>query len=72
MRAVVQRVLSASVTGIFLFEHYFFFLPLKPSLLPVNSEVVSEISRGLMVLVGIGAGTRHSTYTFMKRESRLS
>jgi len=34
MRAVVQRVLSASVT--------------------VNSEIVSEISRGLMVLVGIG------------------
>ncbi|KAI9437116.1 D-Tyr tRNAtyr deacylase-like domain-containing protein [Russula earlei] len=34
MRAVVQRVLSASVT--------------------VNDEVVSEISRGLMVLVGIG------------------
>jgi len=33
MRAVVQRVLSASVT--------------------VNNEVVSEISRGLMVLVGI-------------------
>ncbi|KAI0273514.1 D-Tyr tRNAtyr deacylase-like domain-containing protein [Gloeopeniophorella convolvens] len=35
MRAVVQRVLSASVT--------------------VDSEVVSQISRGLMVLVGIGA-----------------
>ncbi|KAH9997605.1 D-Tyr tRNAtyr deacylase-like domain-containing protein, partial [Russula vinacea] len=34
MRAVVQRVLSASVT--------------------VNNEIVSEISRGLMVLVGIG------------------
>ncbi|KAI0005921.1 D-Tyr tRNAtyr deacylase-like domain-containing protein [Russula compacta] len=34
MRAVVQRVLSASVT--------------------VNNEVVSDISRGLMVLVGIG------------------
>ncbi|KAH9180440.1 D-Tyr tRNAtyr deacylase-like domain-containing protein [Lactarius sanguifluus] len=34
MRAVVQRVLSASVT--------------------VDGEMVSEISRGLMVLVGIG------------------
>ncbi|KAH9981406.1 D-tyrosyl-tRNA deacylase [Lactifluus volemus] len=34
MRAVVQRVLSASVT--------------------VDSQTVSEISRGLMVLVGIG------------------
>jgi len=34
MRAVIQRVLSASVT--------------------VDNEVVSEISRGLMVLVGIG------------------
>ncbi|KAN0123967.1 D-tyrosyl-tRNA deacylase [Russula decolorans] len=34
MRAVVQRVLSASVT--------------------VNSKIVSEISRGLMVLVGVG------------------
>ncbi|KAI9466095.1 D-Tyr tRNAtyr deacylase-like domain-containing protein [Lactarius psammicola] len=34
MRAVVQRVLSASVT--------------------VDGEIVSEISRGLMVLVGIG------------------
>ncbi|EGO21241.1 hypothetical protein SERLADRAFT_452373 [Serpula lacrymans var. lacrymans S7.9] len=34
MRAVVQRVASASVT--------------------VNNEVISQISRGLMVLVGIG------------------
>ncbi|TFY83036.1 hypothetical protein EWM64_g974 [Hericium alpestre] len=34
MRAVVQRVLSASVS--------------------VNDEVISQISRGLMVLVGIG------------------
>ncbi|KAI0306677.1 D-Tyr tRNAtyr deacylase-like domain-containing protein [Multifurca ochricompacta] len=39
MRAVVQRVLSASVT--------------------VDSEVVSEISQGLMVLIGIGIGISH-------------
>ena len=55
MRAVVQRVLSASVTG------FFFCLNLISALVecrsPVNSEIVSEISRGLMVLVGIGVGT---------------
>jgi D-aminoacyl-tRNA deacylase len=38
MRAVLQRVTSASVT--------------------VDSEVVSAISRGLVVLVGIGTGQR--------------
>ncbi|KAJ6531567.1 D-tyrosyl-tRNA deacylase [Mycena vulgaris] len=38
MRAVVQRVTSASVS--------------------VDGQVISQISRGLMVLVGIGKGTR--------------
>jgi hypothetical protein len=56
MRAVVQRVLSASVTGFF-----FLYLNVISALVEnrslVNSEIVSEISRGLMVLVGIGIGT---------------
>jgi D-Tyr-tRNAtyr deacylase len=55
MRAVVQRVLSASVTGLFLCLHVVSALVENRSL--VDSEIVSEISRGLMVLVGIGVGT---------------
>ena len=57
MRAVIQRVANASVTG----------MPV-PSLLAernslikaltalVNDEVISSIGKGLMVLVGIGKG----------------
>lgn len=53
MRAVVQRVVSASVTG----ESAL--LPTKIIVLirkAVNNEIISQISRGLMVLVGIGTG----------------
>ena len=62
MRAVVQRVLSASVTGSFS-PNVFHALVERSASLAVNSEIVSEISRGLMVLVGIGVGKCHSTYT---------
>ena len=55
MRAVIQRVLSASVTGSFLCPNVISALVEYRS--PVNSKIVSEISRGLMVLVGIGVGT---------------
>lgn len=67
MRAIIQRVSSASVTGQF------------PLLLPQNSlwnflwnavdnEVVSRISEGLMVLVGIGVGQSYRHFCcFQKR-----
>jgi len=57
MRAVVQRVLSASVTGLFFFLSWTSSSPRIERVVSVNNEVVSEISRGLMVLVGIGVGT---------------
>jgi D-Tyr-tRNAtyr deacylase len=60
MRAVVQRVLSASVTGLFLSGIIYTDIVNFAS---VEGETVSEISRGLMVLVGIGVGTSHSTCT---------
>ena len=63
MRAVVQRVLSASVTGSFFPPNIFHALVKCFASLAVNNEIVSEISRGLMVLVGIGVGKCHSTYT---------
>jgi len=37
---------------------------------PVNSEIVSEISRGLMVLVGIGVGTLTTNLSWSERTSR--
>ncbi|KAI0256583.1 D-tyrosyl-tRNA deacylase [Lactifluus subvellereus] len=48
MRAVVQRVLSASVT--------------------VDSETVSQISRGLMVLVGIGVDDNASDIEILTKK----
>jgi D-Tyr-tRNAtyr deacylase len=59
MRAVVQRVLSASVTGSTLFSLIVVYALVEECLVSVNSEIVSEISRGLMVLVGIGVGKCH-------------
>ena len=58
MRAVVQRVLSAAVSGMSVVSNtksrsYSYLLI---SFTPVDDEVVSQISRGLMVLVGIGIG----------------
>jgi D-Tyr-tRNAtyr deacylase len=52
MRAVVQRVSSASVSGKFYFTLWKFWLR-TPT---VDGQVISQISRGLMVLVGIGRG----------------
>ena len=55
MRAVVQRVKSASVTGISLCSHReVILIMLTRSFFKVDNEVISSISRGLMVLVGIG------------------
>lgn len=65
MRAVVQRVLSASVTGLFFSSLIYTDVINFAS---VDSQTVSEISRGLMVLVGIGVGTSRSTCTFLQRE----
>jgi len=48
MRAVIQRVASASVT--------------------VNNEVISQISRGLMVLVGIGADDNASDIELLSKK----
>lgn len=64
MRAIIQRVSAASVTGMFNLA------PNAPkvivlsisqaqqitSLYAVNNEMISQISQGLMVLVGIGTG----------------
>jgi D-Tyr-tRNAtyr deacylase len=58
MRAVVQRVVSASVTGrwhettnqSFVHPHALCFAP------PVGDELVSSIGKGLLVLIGIGSG----------------
>ena len=58
MRAVVQRVLSAAVSGMSVVSNTksrSYSYPLI-SFTPVDDEVVSQISRGLMVLVGIGIG----------------
>ena len=52
MRAVVQRVASASVTGAL----YDSGSRCETEHESVDNEVVSHISRGLMVLVGIGRG----------------
>jgi D-Tyr-tRNAtyr deacylase len=69
MRAVVQRVLSASVTGLFFSSIIYTDVVNFAS---VDSQTVSEISRGLMVLVGIGVGTSRSTYVLLQRENRMS
>ena len=52
MRAVVQRVTSASVTG----KQSKLIDGTTPHMRQVNGKVISSISRGLMVLVGIGTG----------------
>ena len=57
MRAVIQRVTSASVAGAFSMQRVA--IVLSHNLLyfiVVDSETVSSIGRGLMVLVGIGTG----------------
>jgi D-Tyr-tRNAtyr deacylase len=69
MRAVVQRVLSASVTGLFLSSIIYTDVMNFAS---VDNQTVSEISRGLMVLVGIGVGTSRSTCTLLWREILMS
>ncbi|KIM86309.1 hypothetical protein PILCRDRAFT_322107 [Piloderma croceum F 1598] len=48
MRAIIQRVTSASVT--------------------VNNEVISQISRGLMILVGIGADDNASDVELLSKK----
>jgi hypothetical protein len=57
MRAIVQRVSSASVTGIYILSPFSInsqaFVPPQ-----VASEKISEIGQGLMVLIGMGAGAR--------------
>ncbi len=55
MRAVIQRVASASVAGNLLFEKNFLCSD-SLSTCPVDGETISKISKGLMVLVGIGSG----------------
>jgi D-Tyr-tRNAtyr deacylase len=62
MRAIIQRVASASVTGELICLSLYPKFCLK--VISVNSEVISQISRGLMVLVGIGAGL-HFTHSAM-------
>jgi D-Tyr-tRNAtyr deacylase len=53
MRAVVQRVVSASVAGKCDSRSTFLMLTV---MWIVEGEIISQISRGLMVLVGIGKG----------------
>ena len=53
MRAVIQRVASASVTGE---ASDFKALVIFLIILIVDGDVISKISKGLMVLVGIGTG----------------
>ncbi|KAI0053943.1 D-tyrosyl-tRNA deacylase [Auriscalpium vulgare] len=55
MKAVVQRVLTASVSGTVLFLASGWPADIAHDHLAVDNEVVSQISRGLMVLVGIGS-----------------
>ncbi|KAG8791657.1 D-tyrosyl-tRNA(Tyr) deacylase [Ceratobasidium sp. 428] len=55
MRAVIQRVSSASVTGTsLLFRRRTYSKFTKNAVEIVDSEIVSSISRGLMCLIGIG------------------
>lgn len=56
MRAVIQRVKSASVTGTVSLQLNVQDRPFHTHTfhLEVDSELISSISRGLMVLVGIG------------------
>ncbi len=57
MRAVIQRVTSASVTGAYSTKYVAIGVPHKSvCFIAVDSETVSSIGRGLMVLVGIGTG----------------
>ena len=60
MRAIVQRVSSASVTGIYK-PHYCRSAAPHGPLPLVASEKVSGIGQGLMVLIGIGAGASDSS-----------
>jgi D-Tyr-tRNAtyr deacylase len=55
MRAVIQRVTSASVTG-GLGSCFREIISCRIAL--VDGEVISKIAKGLMVLVGIGTGLR--------------
>jgi len=61
MRAIIQRVSSASVIGIYE-PYYLRWHHLTGSFPPqVAGEKISEIGQGLMVLIGIGAGARSSS-----------
>lgn len=57
---------SSPACALCICHRFFLFLSLTYSLAEnfpsVNNEIVSEISRGLMVLVGIGVGKCHSTH----------
>ena len=66
MRAVVQRVISASVTGEVCYSAQRRQLT---SSCPVDNEVISSIGRGVMILVGIGTGLPHSITTNAKSEN---
>ena len=62
MKAVIQRVISASVTG----EGIFYVSRSLPVLIlcyvsSVDNEVISQISKGLVVLVGIRLGQRYTS-----------
>lgn len=61
MRAIVQRVSSASVIGTY--ELYYLHWSHLTSPFPpqVAGEKISEIGQGLMVLIGIGAGARSTS-----------
>lgn len=60
MRAVIQRVSNASVTGEVLHADYSGEGNVNQSRclhrFTVDKEMISSISKGLMVLVGIGSG----------------
>ena len=56
MRAIIQRVSAASVTGIVDVNHGLYFILTEFDI--VNNEMISQISQGLMVLVGIGTGMK--------------
>lgn len=59
MRAVIQKVTSASVTGGFGSVRIFWRQTISYRVIRlVDGEVISKIAKGLMVLVGIGTGLR--------------